>query len=252
MAENQNLTVKSVRTKIVLITLIAGLLITGLSALGIWQVKRLSWKHDLIARVEQNINASPVSAPDMNVWQNADKKAFEYRAVTLSGHYLNDKEIAVGALTERGSGYWIVTPFQRDNGEIVFINRGYVANAKRDPLNRTSGQIDGETTVTGLLRLTEPKGFFLRQNEPEKNIWYARDIEAFAKHVDVKNVPDYFIDANAEQNRADRPEGGLTVIKFADNHLVYALTWFSLALMVLGMAVFLIRYENKRIPEDDE
>lgn len=252
MAKNQNVTVKSARTKIVLITLIAGLLITGLSALGIWQVKRLSWKHDLIARVEQNINASPVSAPDLLAWQHADKKAYEYRAVTLSGHYLNDKEIAVGALTERGSGYWIVTPFQRDNGEIVFINRGYVANAKRDPVNRTSGQIDGETTVTGLLRLTEPKGFFLRQNEPEKNIWYARDIEAFAKHVDVKNVPDYFIDANAEQNRADRPEGGLTVIKFADNHLVYALTWFSLALMVLGMAVFLIRHENKRTPEEDE
>lgn len=252
MAENQNLTVKSARMKIVLITLIAGLLITGLSALGIWQVKRLSWKHDLIARVEQNINASPVSAPDQQAWQNADRKAFEYRAVTLSGHYLNDKEIAVGALTERGSGYWIVTPFQRDNGEIVFINRGYVANAKRDPVNLTSGQIDGETTVTGLLRLTEPKGFFLRQNEPEKNIWYARDIEAFAKHADVKNVPDYFIDANGAQNRADRPEGGLTVIKFADNHLVYALTWFSLALMVLGMAVFLIRYENKRTPEDDD
>ncbi|MDP8250749.1 SURF1 family protein [Pseudochrobactrum saccharolyticum] len=252
MAENQTHSSGSKRTKIVLISLIAGLLITGLSALGLWQVKRLSWKHDLIARVEQNINANPVSAPDINAWQNADKKAYEYRAVTLSGHYLNNKEIAVGALTERGSGYWIVTPFLRDNGETVFINRGYVASARRDPLNRTSGQIEGETTVTGLLRLTEPKGFFLRQNEPEKNIWYARDIEVFAKHADVKNVPDYFIDANGAQNRADRPEGGLTVVKFADNHLVYALTWFSLALMVFGMAVFLIRYEGKPKSEDDD
>lgn len=57
MAENQTHSSGSKRKKIVLISLIAGLLITGLSALGIWQVKRLSWKHDLIARVEQNIRS---------------------------------------------------------------------------------------------------------------------------------------------------------------------------------------------------
>lgn len=252
MTDNQAPSVKTRRGRIVLLVVIAGLLITGLTALGSWQIQRLSWKHDLIARVEQNTSAAPIAAPDLNQWQKADKKALEYRAVSVTGHYLNDKEIAVAALTERGSGYWIVTPFQRDNGEVIYINRGYVTSAKRNPQSRESGQINGETTVTGLLRLTEPKGFFLRQNEPEKNIWHARDIEVFAQKADLKNVPDYFIDANAEQNRADRPEGGLTVIKFADNHLVYALTWFALAIMVLGMAIFLIRYEINRKKHNDK
>ena len=243
MTDNQTSSVKTRRGRIVLVAVIAGLLISGLTALGSWQIQRLSWKHDLIARVEQNIHATPIAAPNLDNWQQADKKALEYRAVSVTGHYLNDKETAVAALTERGSGYWIVTPFQRDSGEVIYINRGYVPSAKRALENRAGGQIDGETSVTGLLRLTEPKGFFLRQNDPEKNIWHARDIAVFAERAKLKNVPDYFIDANAEQNTADRPQGGLTVVKFADNHLVYALTWFVLALMVLAMAVFFIRHE---------
>lgn len=237
---------QSKRLKIAIICVAALIFVAGLVALGSWQVQRLGWKHDLMERVEQNVHAAPMPAPTLLEWKNADHKALEYRAVKLTGHYLNDKETHVGALTEKGSGYWIVTPFQRDNGEIVFINRGFVPSNKRDPLTRSDGQIEGEVTVTGLLRLTEPKGFFLRQNEPDKNIWYARDIEVFADRLALKNVPDYFIDANAEQNRTNSPEGGMTVIKFADNHLAYALTWFALAAMVLAMAIFLIRYELKR------
>lgn len=229
--------------RIALISVIALLLSCVLIALGSWQIKRLSWKHDLIARVEQNIHAKPMSAPSRNDWQQSDQKALEYRVVTVQGHYLNDKETPIAALTEKGSGYWIVTPFQRDNGEIVFINRGFVGSDKRDPSNRETGQITEETVVTGLMRLTEPKGFFLRQNDPDNNIWHARDIEVLSERLDLKNVPDYFIDANSDQNRDDRPTGGLTVVKFADNHLAYALTWFALTIMVLGMAGYLIYYE---------
>lgn len=235
--------VTSKKTIIALISIIALTLISLLISLGSWQMHRLTWKHELIERIESNVHAEPISAPNIKDWEIANQKAMEYRAVTVTGYYLNDKETHVGALTEKGSGYWIITPLKSNNGDIVFINRGYVGIGERDPQKRITGQIDGEVNVTGLLRLTEPKGFFLRQNEPDKNIWHARDIKAFSNRLGLQNVPEYFIDANAEQNRADRPIGGMTVIKFADNHLAYALTWFSLAAMVLGMAIYLIRYE---------
>lgn len=245
MIDNQSVKSKNIKIRVTCILIMALFLTGGLVKLGIWQIHRLAWKQDLIARVEQNIHAQAISAPDIAQWQKADQKAMEYRHITVAGHYLNNKEIAVGALTEKGSGYWIITPLQRDNGEIIFINRGFVSTAQKGPAQRKSGQIEGETRVTGLLRLTEPKGFFLRQNEPEKNIWYARDIEAFAKQMNIHNTPLYFIDADKAENRKDRPEGGLTVVKFANNHLSYAITWFLLAVMVLVMAVFLIRYELK-------
>lgn len=241
-----------IKTKITLITVIALLLISFLVGLGSWQIQRYGWKQDLIARVEQNIHAAPLKAPESGEWAVADKKVLEYRAVEVNGQYLNTQEIQVGALTEKGSGYWILTPFQRDNGEILFVNRGYVVTAKRDPASRASGQIEGETVVTGLLRLTEPKGFFLRQNKPEQNIWYSRDTQAFAENLGLRNVLPYFVDADASQNRIDRPIGGMTVVKFADNHLAYAFTWFSLALMLLGMTIYLIYYEIRRKRKSDQ
>ena len=88
-------------------------------------------------------------------------------------------------------------------------------------------------TVTGLLRLTEPGGGFLRSNDPQADRWYSRDIAAIAARRGVTAAP-YFIDADASLNRPGQPVAGLTVIKFSDNHLVYAVTWYILALMTLG------------------
>lgn len=252
MTENSKASGRRPQIKIIIICLIALVLISALIGLGSWQIQRLGWKHDLITRIENNIQAERISAPNATEWKNSDQKALEYRAVYVRGHYLNDMETHVGALTNKGAGYWIVTPFQRDTGEIIFINRGFVVSEKRDPNSRASGQLTGETTVTGLLRLSEPKGFFLRSNDPDKNIWYARDVQAFAKRFQLINIPDYFIDANAQENRSDRPEGGMTVVKFADNHLTYALTWFTLAIMVLAMAIYLIRCEIRQDYSQDD
>ncbi len=128
--------------------------------LGIWQVERLQWKLDLIARVDARVHADPVAAPGKDEWAHINRKDDEYRHVTLTGTYLNDKEILVHALTERGSGYWVLTPMRSDAGVLIFINRGFVPGEKRDAASRAQTQIAGETTVTGLLRMPEPGGFF--------------------------------------------------------------------------------------------
>jgi surfeit locus 1 family protein len=38
----------------------------------------------------------------------------------------------------------------------------------------------------------------------------------------------------------------LTVVRFRNNHLVYALTWFALAAMVAGAMAMLVRSERGR------
>ncbi len=213
--------------------------------LGFWQVERLQWKLDLIARVDARIHAEPIAAPGPDDWANVNQKDDEYRHVTLTGTYLNDKEVLVHALTERGAGYWVLTPMRSSNGALTFINRGFVPSDKRDPSLRQEKQISGETTVTGLLRMPEPDGFFLRPNDPARNDWNSRDVAAFAQKDNLGAVAPYFIDADATANAGALPIGGLTVVKFRNSHLSYAITWFALAAMVAGAAIFVWRHERK-------
>lgn len=224
---------------------LAGLFFLLFMGLGVWQIERLQWKLDLISRVDARVHAEPVAAPGKDDWANVNQKDDEYRHVTITGTYLNDKEVLVRALTERGAGYWILTPLRTADGSLTYINRGFVPGDKRELSTRPETQIAGETTVTGLLRMPEPDGFFLRPNDPEKNSWNSRDVAAFAAKEKLGTVAPYFIDADARSNPGNQPIGGLTVVSFRNSHLSYAITWFALAAMVAGAAVFVWRYERK-------
>ena len=122
-------------------------------------------------------------------------------------------------------------------------------------LARTAPEPMGETQVTGLLRISEPRGGFLRSNDPAGGRWYSRDVAAIAAAhgIAADAVAPYFIDAEAEPGIPRAlggapawPAPGLTVIAFHNSHLVYALTWYGLALMVAAGAVFVWRDERRR------
>lgn len=204
----------------------------GFSALGVWQVERLAWKRALIARVDARVAAAPTAPPGPAAWAQVSAAGDEYRRVRLSGVFENDRETLVQAVTEKGPGFWVVTPFRSDAGYAVLVNRGFVPPELKTPAARAAGQISGETTITGLLRISEPHGGFLRANQPAAGRWYSRDVAAIAKARGVTPAAPYFLDADATPNAGGWPLGGLTVVRFRNSHLSYALTWFSLAGMV--------------------
>jgi len=206
--------------------------IVVLSALGVWQVERRTWKLALIDRVDQRIHAAPVPAPGPDAWPAINRDDDEYRRVKISGRFANDRETLIDATTERGMGFWVMTPLITPDGFTVLVNRGFVPVDRRDSATRAAGQIEGETTVSGLVRMTEPKGTLLRANDPAAGRWYSRDVAAIAKARDLNRVAPYFIDADATANPGGLPVGGLTVVSFYNHHLLYALTWFALALML--------------------
>lgn len=221
------------------------LLFAGFAALGIWQVQRRTWKLALIDRVAHRLHAAPVPAPGPRAWPGITADGDAYRRVAVQGRYDNDRETLVQANTEFGPGFWVVTPFDTARGFTVLINRGFVPTAHRDPATRADGQIVGETTVTGLLRITEPGGAFLRSNDPAHDRWYSRDVAAIARARGLGTVAPYFIDAGKARLPADAPIGGLTIVHFRNAHLQYALTWFALAILVaIGMGL-LIRHERR-------
>jgi surfeit locus 1 family protein len=212
-----------------------------LLALGIWQLERRIWKLDLIARVDQRVHAAPVPAPGPQSWPRINASDDAYRHVRVTGHFLEGHDTLILAVTELGGGYWVVTPFQKDGGFTVLVNRGFVP-AERSGWNLAEGT-GRETTLSGLLRITEPGGACLRHNDPATGRWYSRDVAAIAVSQGLHNAAPYFIDADAATNVAGAPAGGLTVIAFPNNHLIYALTWFSLAGMLAVWSFLAARQE---------
>ncbi|UVH58882.1 SURF1 family protein [Variovorax paradoxus] len=224
----------------------------GFFALGTWQVERRAWKLDLIARVDQRVHAPAAAAPGRNEWPTVNAANDEYRHVRLAGTFLHDKETLVQASTKLGAGFWVLTPLRSSaDGTVVLVNRGFVPPEARERPARTAPEPQGETAVAGLLRLTEPKGGFLRKNDPAADRWFSRDVQAIAAARGLNDVAPYFVDAEAAPAQATAsidtlawPAAGLTVIAFPNSHLVYALTWYGLALMVLVAAWFVRRSEN--------
>ncbi|EIM27877.1 hypothetical protein MicloDRAFT_00044520 [Microvirga lotononidis] len=217
--------------------MIALLLVIGLASLAVWQVHRRASKLDLIARVDARVHAAPTPAPGREQWADVSAAADEYRHVVVTGRWLEDRSARVQAVTELGGGYWVMAPLARDDGTTVFVNRGFIPETERDPAvwqPRTSEPV----TVTGLLRVSEPGGGFLRANDPASDRWYSRDVAAIAAAHELAKVAPYFIDAERTPGKGGLPVPGLTVIAFSNNHLVYALTWAALALMAAAGAIF--------------
>ncbi|WP_208866926.1 SURF1 family protein [Caulobacter radicis] len=209
-------------------------------ALGGWQVQRRAWKLDLIARVEQRIHAEPAPPPGPGRWAGISQASDGYRRLRLTGRFAHDRETLVQAVTTEGPGFWVMTPLHTDQGFDVLVNRGFVPAERRAPGARLAAQVEGAVTVVGLLRQTEPRGGFLRSNTPAENRWYSRDVAAIGQARGLSNLAPYFVDADATPNPGGWPIGGLTVVKFANSHLVYMLTWFGLALLTGGAAVYVL------------
>lgn len=202
--------------------------------LGSWQVQRRTWKLALIERVEERVHAPAAPAPGPDSWSSVNAAADEYRHVSLAGEYQHDKETLVQAVTEKGSGFWVMTPLRLADGNSVLVNRGFVPTENRTLTAHGGAAPQGLVSVTGLLRLSEPGGGFLRSNDAADDRWFSRDVAAIAAARGESRVAPYFVDADAGAWAAPTaPVGGLTVVSFHNSHLVYALTWFGMAALTL-------------------
>ncbi|WP_347265565.1 SURF1 family protein [Roseococcus pinisoli] len=217
-------------------------MMTLLIGLGLWQLHRREWKHELIAQVEARIHAAPVPPPGRAEWPGLSAQD-AYRRVVVEGRFLPDRETFVQATTALGGGYWVMTPLQTADGTVL-VNRGFVPPERRAPATRGEGGDDGPVRVVGLLRLSEPGGGFLRTNDPANDRWYSRDVAAIASRRGLGETAPFFVDAEAAPEPGRYPVGGLTVVRFADNHLVYALTWFGLALLS-AWAAFMVLFRGR-------
>ncbi|MBV9991013.1 MAG: SURF1 family protein [Alphaproteobacteria bacterium] len=206
-----------------------------LVGLGAWQLERLHWKLDLIARADANLHAEPLSLETRTPDHVA---ANEYRRVAGEGIFDNAKEAYVFGTDEAGDAvYHVVVPFRLGDGRVFLVDRGVVPKEKLDPATRRAGQPGGVSRVTGVWRTPDPPGTFTPKPDPKQRIWYARDLGGIARADGVTLAAPVIVEADATPNPGGWPKGGQTVVNFRNDHLQYAITWFGLAAVLAGVYI---------------
>jgi surfeit locus 1 family protein len=214
--------------------------LTVLLSLGFWQLERKAWKESLIAQIETRAHGEPGDIVPEAQWSEWRAKDDEFRRVRLTGTFLHDKEVAVHGLlsAQRGSplqGFYIFTPLRLASGAIVIVNRGFVPSELRDPARRPETLPTSEVAVIGLVRAPDTTGWFMPDNRPERDDWFTRDLSAMTRWRALERVTPFWIDADPIPNATGWPRPGQTRLAIPYNHLGYALTWFGIALALLGV-----------------
>lgn len=219
--------------------LASGLVLAILIGLGFWQLERKGEKEALIGRIVARSRVEPPAAlPRIEDWNPA---ADEFRRVRVTGAFLHDKEtlvhgLAAGSVPGRAlQGFYVLTPFRPSGGGTVLVNRGFVPTELKDAGRRAAGQIAGETTVTGILRGSEPRTMFVPAPDPARGEWYNRDIAGISAAKGIADGGLFLVEADATANPGGWPKGGQLRVDLPNNHLQYAFTWFGIAGCLVGV-----------------
>ena len=209
--------------------------------LGLWQLQRLAWKEALIRTVSERTVAPPQPLPSPGDWPRLKPDDYEYRRVSATGQFDHTREVHVyrPLVTARGPahglGDLVLTPFRLAGGGTVVVNRGFVPSDRLDPATRPAGQVDGTVTITGLMRSPQARNSFTPDDDTVRNQWFTVDPGAVARVFGIADAAPFVIDQDAGQAPGGLPQGGETVLDFPNSHLSYALTWFGLALTLVGV-----------------
>jgi surfeit locus 1 family protein len=207
-----------------------------LVGLGLWQLERKQWKEALLAKIAARATAAPITLTAAEALLRAGGDV-EYLHVTARGHFLNDKERYLYAPTPAGLGWHVYTPLQVAPQRYLWVNRGFIPDDRKPPSTRALGLEAGELDVVGLVRAAPRKGTFQPNNDARGNLWYWPDLAAMSASAFPAGQALGF-SLESDLNPAPPgglPRGGVTRLDLPNRHLEYALTWFGLAVTLIGV-----------------
>lgn len=200
-----------------------------LVSLGVWQVQRLAWKEGLLAEIERRIAAEPVPLPGA-----IDPQAHAYLPVEVSGTLRADHLQVLVSKKNVGAGYRIIRPMLQEGGDIL-IDLGFVPTSDVEGLTFEDGP---PATIVGNLQWPQEVDGFTPDPDAENNIWFARDVDAMAEALGTRPI----LVVRREAPDLGGPVSPLPVDTSAipNDHLQYAVTWFSLAAIWSAMTLFFL------------
>ena len=206
-----------------------------LVSLGIWQMQRLAWKQGVIADINARIIAAPVDLPG-----NPDPTKDAYLPVTVTGTLGAQALRVLVSQKDVGPGYRIISAMNTGSS-VVMVDRGFLP-VDAAPPQATSDAV----TVTGNLQWPQETDKFTPAPDTEKNIWFARDVDAMA--AALKTQPILIVARDIAGHSGDVTPLPVDTARIPNDHLQYAITWFSLAAIWLAMSVYFLR---RRAPKSE-
>jgi surfeit locus 1 family protein len=207
----------------VLIAFLAAIPVLGLLLfLGTWQVERLHWKNDLIARI-----AASEAAPAAPLRDPPEPLA----RAQVTGRFDHAREAYLG-VSPRGPvlGTQLVTPLLRDGAPPILVDRGWIPLDRAAPVARP----EGEVTVEGWVRPGEHGGLLSAADDPAGRRFYTFDTAAIGAALGLPAVAPYGL-VLLGPSGAGFPDPARTLPRPTNNHLGYAITWYGLALSLVGV-----------------
>jgi len=203
--------------------------------LGFWQLDRLAWKTELIESFNERANAPAMALPD----QTADISQLEFRNLDLTGRFLHEKELYLTGRTYEGNaGFHVVTPFRTSDGKVILVNRGWVSEAYREPETRLFSVKDEQVSPRAVLRLPQQKGYFVPENDPANGFWFTLKPDEMTAFLELNDAAGtYYADQVRTGEVLTLPIAAETRIEVRNTHLNYALTWFGVALSLIGVYI---------------
>jgi surfeit locus 1 family protein len=217
-------------------TLAALVGIAVLLSLGTWQLQRLAWKTDLIARAETGLAAPPVPLPT-----GTDLAAgIDFRRVSVRGTYMHDAAFGFGVSASGGEpGARLITPFRLEDGRVILVDRGWLPEGLLPPDVPEGLQPGGPTALEGVARWRggAERGWMIPPDQPERRRWFSWDIAAMERALGTPLVP-VSLALQRPDSLAGLPKAQPVVaVDFRNNHLGYAVTWYGLAAALLVIYV---------------
>ena len=226
---------------LILICMIVGLVV--LCGLGTWQVKRLYWKEALISRVADRV-ARPTVALSEIEQSGFSREDHEYLPVSIIGKYDHDQEVYFFTTGKGGQPGWHVhTPLLLNDGRFLVVNRGFVPFELKEASRRAESIEPLAVEVSGLLRFPlSQKPFGSLPNSLEKREFYWRNVGEMSEAM---GNPGEFLPVILDRTETTGvenalPVGGTTILRFSNNHLQYAVTWYGLALTLLAVGGYFL------------
>ena len=208
--------------------------------LGIWQLQRRTEKHALIATLTERLAAAAGVAAAASQWHALTPAGDEFRRVRLTATYLRLPDAMVyssGSAIRTdisGPGTWAFLPARLPTGETVVIDTGFVPNAMQDRglQDRAVAPLvtGAPVTLTGYIRFPEAAGMLTPQQNPAQRLWFTRDHLAMARTLGWGGeVAPFYIDLETPVPASGLPKPGPLDVHLPDDHMQYAIIWFSLA-----------------------